>query len=387
MSDSIIHSRTGYRRLDKLRLAQSSSRILNLIQLEKTLDEDSRAETAATPIEHPGGAARFFVNDVLNRAIYIKHNLRKNEECLFASHQHVETKVFIPFDSERLEAGGQSFFIDQIGFKDMVSDLLRLNLDVRDPKIKRDAKVLSILRSVPSFDPFILRERLRMAGIQVGWRYFISGYDQTWDATEAVFGDFRPLIEAALNKRATQEDLSRFVEQVWNINEATASNLFFETLRIPRSEWLDIVFAWKALLYYRLEAKNADAQLAKLISAIKSIKLNTGYGIADTRERRRLEHHIVMRLFHLKERVVGYVENTSRALVEAVSCFNAPVFRETLREVSSKIVALGTDFTMFDQVASYYFYLYGKKGDSADGKAYEETLHSLNEILSLRFTD
>jgi hypothetical protein len=57
-------------------------------------------------------------------------------------------------------------------------------------------------------------------------------------------------IESALGQTATKEHLERFIEQVSNVTQASSTKLFFETLRIPRSEWPEIVFAWKALLFY-----------------------------------------------------------------------------------------------------------------------------------------
>ena len=313
MSQTVIHSRSGYRRLDKLRLVQGTSRILNLIQLEKNLEEESRAEEEASPVELRKGPARFFANDILNRAIYLKHNLRQDEENLFASHNHVETKVFIPFERDRLEIGGHSFFIGEIAYNEVLCKMLRMDADSPDAKTKRDLKVLNILRMVPSFDPFILRERLRMAGIKIDRRYFMASYDQTKNATEAVFADFRPLIEWALGKRATNDELSRFVDQVWNVTEHSTSNLFFETLRIPQTEWHDIVFAWKALLFYRLEGRKAPEMLGRMIEAMKHIRVNPchGNGVSDLKAIRRIERRIAKNLLTLEQRAVAYVDNTS----------------------------------------------------------------------------
>ena len=67
------------------------------------------------------------------------------------------------------------------------------------------------------------------------------------------------------------------------------------------------------------------------------------------------------------------------------SDFDATRFRNTLRELSTRIVALGTDFTVFEQVVSYYLYLYKHRGTPIDGATYEATLISLDQILTLRF--
>ena len=374
--------------MDKLRHVPISGRILNLIQFEKNLHRESRSETSPAAVERRKGPARFFSNDILNRAIFLKHNLRAAETVLFDSHNHVETKVFIPFEADRLEIGGQSFFIGEIAYDEILATMLQLDTASPDPKIQRDLKVLDILRTVPSFDPFMLRERLRLAGIKIDRRYFLASYEKTTAATEAVFSEIRPLIEAALGKSATHEELARFVNQVWNITEGSTSNLFFETLRIPRSEWPDIVFAWKALLFYRLEGASAPALLTRMIETMKIIRINFSHGINSQKEIRSLERRIAKNLFALNERAMGYVNSTAAALMDAVSSdVDVNAFRSLLRELSSHIVALGSDFTVFEQVIAYYQYLYKHRSAAVDGVTYETTLVSLDEILTWRLGD
>jgi hypothetical protein len=385
MSDTMLQNRNSYRRLDKLRHVPISARILNLIQLEKTLGDDNRIESNPVATERRKGPARFFTNDILNHAIFIKHNLRGEEERLFASHSHVETKVFIPFARDRLEIGGQSFFIGENAYSEILGTMLQLDTNSSDPKMQQDLKVLNILRTVPSFDPFILRERLRSSGIRIDRRYFVASYAKIKMATEAVFADIRPLIESALGKRASNEELSRFVQQVWNVTEGTSSNLFFETLRIPRSEWPEIVFAWKALLFYRLEGCNAPASLTRMIETITLLKIQRSHGVSSQKEIRRLERRIAKNLFALNERATAYVNSTASALMGAVSSeMDVNTFRDILRELSTKIVTLGSDFTVFEQVIAYYQYLYKHRSSPVDGAAYETTLTSLDEILVSR---
>jgi hypothetical protein len=383
-----VHSRSGIRRIDKIRLDDNVSRVLNLVALEKNLsgqpvEVGRRASSSSASAPETG---RFFHNKILNRAIFLKHNLRPEEKSLFATHRPVETKILVPIDGNRLECGAQSFFIGEHSYRGVVRQMLKMNVDNPDKTAGRDLKLLDILRSIPSFDPFILSEALRLAGINVDRRYFNASYNQMKIASEAVYSDFKPLIEAAIGRSATTEQLSRFVDQIWNVTEATSTNLFFETLRIPKSEWHDIVFAWKALLYYRLEMKKVDARLPDLIRAMKNVKLNNNVNGCDRKELRRIEHHLVQCLLELQKRSSTSSETAIRALVNAVSVQFDPVkFREALRQLSPSIVTLGTDVTVFDQAVSYYNHLFAQKGSYIDGVEYELTVRSLDELVSLRF--
>lgn len=364
-----------------MRLIENTSRVLNLIALEKTIL--GQASAFASP-QQP--APRFFRNERLNRAIFLKHNIRPGEAHLFEMPGHVETKIMIPFDGSRFELGARSFFIGELGYIEVLRSFLKLDPDAEDEDTRRDLKVLDTLKNIPSFDPFVLRESLRCADIQVDPRFFSASYNEMKGATETVYADIKPLIESALGKKATEQDLERFVEQVWNVDDSTSSNLFFETLKIPRSEWPDIVFAWKALLFYRMKTRKDDHRLYNLIIAMKHVRLNHNLNMCPAKELNRVKLHLARCLFQLQERALNTAERLSQALVDAFSAnFEVAKFRESLRELSVSIVTLGTDVTVYEQVVAYYMHLFGEKNCRADGALYEATLRSLDEIVSLRF--
>src|SRR6185312_3175129 len=289
-----VHNHSGWRRIEKMRLVENTSRVLNLIALEKLcFGQPSEPASKIRPAALPQPATqRFFLNEFLNRAIFLKHNIRADEKSLFDDHGHVETKILIPFDGTRLELGARSFFIGERAYAEVLRNFLRIDPAGEDEKSGRDLKVLEVLRKIPSFDPFILRESLRAAGISVDRRYFEASYNEMEAATDAVYSDIKPLIESALGQTATKEQLERFIEQVWNVTEESSTNLFFETLRIPRSEWPEIVFAWKALLFYRMKTRTAAHRLAEVVTAMKQIRLSNNINMCSAKDLHKLKQHL-----------------------------------------------------------------------------------------------
>jgi hypothetical protein len=270
--------------------------------------------------------------------------------------------------------------------KETLRSIFKINADSKDQQTSRDMKVLRVLNKVPSFDPFILREALRLAGAHVDQRYFSASYAEIKSATEAIYGDIGPLVQAALGKAASVDELARFVDQVWNVEDDVTQNLFFEALRIPRSEWREIVFAWKALLYYRQKTHREEDRLPHLARAIRSVRLTNNVNMCSTRELNELKQQLVRNLYALQKRAQDDSERLSEALVSALSDFEVKKFRQWLRTLSSNIVKLGTDVTIFDQVVSYYLYEFGGK-QYLDGVSYELGLRSLNELVALRFDE
>jgi hypothetical protein len=370
------------RRLEKLRAIRHSARILNLIVLNEEISADR--ESPETTRTSPNDPEPFFLNAALQGAIFVKHNLRPGEFDLFDARSPVETKVIVPFDKSRLDLGARSFFLGERTADDTLRSFFKIDPVLRDPRTVRDMKVLGVLKTVPSFDPFILREALRLEAINVNPQYFSASYNEIKAATEAIYNDIKPLIEAALGKPATADELERFVEQVWNVGGPETRNLFFETLRIPRSEWHDIVFAWKALLYYQQRNRVDDGSISRMVRAMKDLRVTNNLTMCGAREMQDLKQGLVRQLFLLQTRARKNSERLSRALVNSLANFDAKKFRDVLRELSKSIVDLGTDVTVFEQVVSYYLYEFGQK-KQVDGAAYEQGLRTLNEIVSLRF--
>ena len=142
----------------------STSRVLNLFRIA--------ADNADNPehLEKP-----LFVSPIINKTFLLKHRTRADESYLFASPRAVATKIIIPFDSNDLRAGGRSLFVDQRGYAETLREAGNYQAD----SLERDLSVLRLLNSVPSLDPFLLREHLRNHKIEVSPSYFaISEGDQ-----------------------------------------------------------------------------------------------------------------------------------------------------------------------------------------------------------------
>src|SRR5258708_4458353 len=143
----------------------SSNRVLNLAAIgQAQLGND---DYKSRPLLH---------SRILNNSVILKHRLRADETELFPTGRALATKIIIPFDVTNLKAGGQSMFIGQRGFKQLLLEVGRYR-DEAD--MRRDMGVLRVLDHTPSLDPFLLREQLKTEGVEVDPSYFgISSADQ-----------------------------------------------------------------------------------------------------------------------------------------------------------------------------------------------------------------
>ena len=374
-----FRERKEVRSFHRIRRA-NSGRILNLIDL-------TEAASTAEPTKQSGAKpSRIFFTDVLNYSIVAKHNVRDHERELFTRSVQVATKVFIPFDPKRLDIGGRSFFVEEHQFKDHLKELVHLDSSQGHPHVMHDMKVLDTLSHAPTLDPFIVTECLRAAGIGVEPTFFADSYAMTSKASSDVFQVFNPLLQKALGKIATPEEMSRFVDQVWNVTAATTNNPFLEALQIPRSEWANVIFAWKALIYYDIISRSSPQRLDKVLSVLKHTEPKRRAGSGNEANIASLKRGFARDLYKLHDGSTGYIRVALQRIVDAILSDNgASAISSSLRDMAENISKVGTNVVLFDQVTSYFLFMYPKpSSDIVDPDELENQLANLCEIVRLR---
>jgi hypothetical protein len=143
----------------------STARALNLIAILAKHGHSS--EYRKYPLFHA---------PVLNRSIIVKHRLRANERDVFNDERRGATKVILPIDIADLRSGARSFFVGQRGYL----DVLREVLGGSDESNTHDRALLEMIDSLPSLDPFLMRERFKQMGFHAARCYFeLSDADTT----------------------------------------------------------------------------------------------------------------------------------------------------------------------------------------------------------------
>lgn len=237
MPTAAIHmAQISYRSLVALTQTASSSRVLNLNYVNQMAPEKDASD------------GPFFASSTLNRAIVIKHRLRTNEVQYLDGEARNATKVIIPLVAEDLKLGGQSFFVKQRGFRDLVA-----SFHENDPaEAERDGRLLELLDSLPSLDPFLLKERLDRQGFGIGPSYFaISEADQR-AMNNFVSGEIEPLVRLSFGhldvSSASIDRIARKVLDAYDDDEVAPIRKAF---RMTADEYRLRAFSWKGFLYYK----------------------------------------------------------------------------------------------------------------------------------------
>ncbi len=332
------------RDLSLIRESGSTARVLNLAVTHQRFGETE--DYAARPL---------FQNPRLNRSLVLKHTIRGAEREIVSKRGTTATKVVLPFASSDLRLGGTSFFVTQRDFERTLRESVGGYGD--DSALQRDCEVLRIIDELPSFDPFLLRERLKRFGHDPARCYF--------DLTEADMGRMRVFVEREIgrlvdlafrgdeNASGPTHGLSaRLAEKLMTDETAKSLEPLRATLQLSGDEYREGVFAWKGFLYYNWMVGESASRFADLARQILSVKMP----LASPDEK--------MQLANSRQRVVNLLGQASGRVRDGLRSYNAAfaelsdgrpnAFRDFLLRAPTLFLSVGEAVSMVMHIESFW---------------------------------
>jgi len=254
-----VNDRT-VRSLAHLEDSASTARVLNLLRVYHLRRADPQHA------EKP-----FFQNATLNKALFLKHRLRRHERELFFDGRRTATKIIIPIDGADLRLGGRFAFVDQINFEGMMSDFLGENWLYEGS----DRQLLTIIDKMPSLDPFLLREQLRRHGRDPARCYFEISDSDMKRMFRFVEREIQKLVELCYQDSRQGYDErqgSRLVTKILSSTVDAETEPLRITLRLEKRDYQEGVFCWKGFLYYKWTLTDALADVARVADAVGDVK-------------------------------------------------------------------------------------------------------------------
>ena len=331
------------RNLVHLQATASTSRVLNLLAVER----------ANRGVE--GWAKRpLFANPHLNRAIIIKHRLRRDELDLFPGRRQVVTKIVMPIDPTDLKLGGRFVFVGQTGFRQIIDSVFGCSMP------KEDLDALFIIDKLPSLDPFLLREQFRRHGRDPDACYFeLTEADRTRMFAFAQ-SEIAPLVAMSLGR---SDDVSShaavLVSKILSNADGEEMEPLRQTLRLAPDEYAEGAFCWKGFLYYKwslsavIDAARAVPDELASIRPVGAQDLETRAYISKSRDslqrkiRRTLES--VSATLKVYDDAYGHLTNNGRPTA----------FREFLLDAPLLFTRLGDQVGALQHIVSFWKYRFG----------------------------
>lgn len=235
-----MRTKDGRRDLSLIRASGSTARVLNLALVYERFGQTE--DYLQKPL---------FRSARLNRALIVKHVVRAHERSLFTRPITCATKVIFPYAAGELELGGISVMVDELRFERQLRDAAGGYQDELD--LQADVELLRMIASLPSFDPFLMRERLRHLGLDPARVYFDLAEADVERMRAFVSKEIGQLVNLAFatGGREAGELSKRLADKLMTDETAKSLDPLRQTLRLSGEEYIEGVFAWKGFLYYR----------------------------------------------------------------------------------------------------------------------------------------
>jgi hypothetical protein len=322
----------------------STSRVLNLLAIETR--SGHRPEHAEAPL---------FRNRILNSALLVKHRLRADDIFLFDEVRPSATKVIIPFERSDLGLGGQSFFVGQRGWVDLLREACNEHTDMA-----RDIATLKLIDQLPSLDPFLLREHLRRHGMSVAPSYFsLSGADME-QMQSFVSVQISHLIDLAYrdaNRTAPGAHAARLVEALLSTDVDERLEPLRKTLIMDGESFKEGVFSWKGFLYYKWMLTRLWAELDTVGGEIMRLTITGGNRDADTQRyldetRKRVRQGLLVE----RKAIMRSLDVYDRAFDGLIDHGRPQGFREFLLRAPEMFLSLGERVGVLAHIATFWRY-------------------------------
>ena len=242
----------GRRDLALIRASGSTARVLNLALVYERFGDTEDYKTKP-----------LFRNSRFNRALILKHVLRPHERDLFTRPMTCATKVILPYAAAELQLGGISIMVGESNFERLLREAVGGYNDEAD--FQADVELLRVIAALPSFDPFLMRERLRHMGVSPAKVYFDIAEADLARMRAFVGKEIATLVNLAFATGGHDAgDLShRLAEKLMTDETAKTLDPLRATLRLSGEEYIEGVFAWKGFLYYKWLMDEVRPQLAE----------------------------------------------------------------------------------------------------------------------------
>lgn len=299
----------------------------------------------------------FFQNRILNHSIIVKHRVRPHERELFAKPVSNVTKIMAPIDGGDLKLGARFLMVGQKDFDAAAEDIFGGALRPG----QRDRLVLDLLDGLPSLDPFLLRESLRLNGFEPARPYFAISDADIERMYDFVRAEVMALVTLSGGQGGGNQAAARLVEKLLSSAPDSSFEPLKETLRLSDKDYHDGVFGWRGFLYYKWVITELTPKLAEVLLEVASVQPR-GPMSAEVRSyipgaRRRLGTEMTHVAEGVDEMLAVY-DNAYRSL----TLDGQPTsFRDFLLAAPSMFTRLGEQCGGIQHIVSFWRYRFGRR--------------------------
>ena len=196
----------------------------------------------------------------------------------------IETGIYLPYSTLNPEDGGCAIYLRQKNYQQLLLETIGAIQVYQpgeappaasgeaelSPNAAYDLKLLSLLDSVPTLDPFLLKECLDANGIEYDSSILRLDPAEEKEIRRLISEKISPIIQKAFEHGdKTLSNRERLLEALWDPTMPEAKS-FVRAFGIAESEASPVFSAWKGITFYQLQVRSAGPKLKDLLAWLKS---------------------------------------------------------------------------------------------------------------------
>ncbi|MDC7694019.1 hypothetical protein PQU94_06950 [Asticcacaulis sp. DXS10W] len=346
----------------------TTSRVLNLSEIARTSRDDP--DYATLP---------FFRDPRLNKCILIKHTLRNHELGHFQQPRRTATKLVLPFDGSNLKLGGSSIFVGEMGFEAFCKDFLQgCSLADAHP----DIELLMLLDTIPTLDPFLLRELLSRHGYRPAACYLRISPADVQKMLGFANSEIERLVSMAFGSANSAASLKLTTRILSNALDTELSDLQ-QTLMLSDHEFSEGIFSWRGFLYFKWRYLQMKAEMQGVFE-----------GLSSYQPRRLIDPDTAAYLKSVRPALVRKITSVMTAIGRALSVYDRAyrglvergepaLFRDFLLNGPRLFYELGECCGVIGHIGSFWAYRLSPGQGRMDAMDYAEVLMDFEDSLAI----
>jgi len=239
------------------------SRVIHGIDIS---DHIAKAESSnSTPPKY------MFNTQKLNRAILLKDiMLDRLATGTRPTSSVISTKLFWPYDELAIDGGGESLFLADPHAIDSLVKKVGIQ-DISSPAWKEDKRILDILETLPSFDPFLLRDRFEIEGIPLHQFYYEISEQEWLEVRGFLRTKMAPMVTMAFGgNKNNDKQLDLFVDKIWSGKDIQDLSPLIQAFRLPAEDTEKILSGWKGIAYFEKQYNDQKNRLFEFAEWLKT---------------------------------------------------------------------------------------------------------------------
>ena len=143
----------------------------------------------------------------------------------------------------------------------------------RREQLESDTETLRVLDSIPSFAPFLLKDRLTRAAITVNYRYHDLPAAE-WQRTYAyVQQRFRKILSAVMpgDEAENSPTLDKLLSRLWGLNDPVALDLLATAFGLPPERSAELFYNWKGVIFFAYQYARAREKITQFLAWLSEI--------------------------------------------------------------------------------------------------------------------